>query len=327
MIADPRISVVIPVYNEEDGLAELLSRVRGVLDKLPGGPHEMVFADDGSRDRSFDLLEQAAADDPRIVVVALSRNFGHQAALSAALDFASGDVIVPMDADLQDSPETIPRFLEEYRRGFDVVYAVRVRRKEGLILRTCYFLFYRTISVLSNVEVPLNSGDFCLMSRRVVEELKHAPERHRYLRGLRSWVGFKQKGIEVERDARYTGESKYTWSKLLKLAFDGIFAFSVAPLRAATIFGFCATSLAALFGIYSIYVKLAGGDPPPGFTAGLLVTIFLAGVQLMFMGIIGEYIGRIYEEIKRRPHYIVGRVVRASTKSAVPAADELAASE
>jgi polyisoprenyl-phosphate glycosyltransferase len=309
MISDPRISVAIPVYNEETGIEALLTRVKRVLDQLPGGPHEIVFADDGSRDRSFDLLQQAAAMDPRIVVIALSRNFGHQAALSAALDFASGDVVVPMDADLQDQPEAIPRFLEEHKKGFDVVYAVRTRRKEGWALRTYYALFYRIMSYLANIELPVNSGDFCLMSRRVVDELKLAPERHRYLRGLRTWVGFRQTGIEVERDRRFAGQPKYTIVKLFQLAFDGIFAFSVVPLRAATVAGVCATSLATLFAIYSLYVKLFGWDPPPGFTAAILTTIFLSGVQLLFLGVIGEYLGRIYEEIKRRPHYIVRQVV------------------
>jgi dolichol-phosphate mannosyltransferase len=311
MSSDPRLTVAIPIYNEESGIAELLARVTAVLDKLPGGPHEIVFADDGSRDRSFELLNQAAARDPRIVVVSLSRNFGHQAALSAALDYATGDVVVPMDGDLQDSPEVIPRFLEKYREGYDVVYAIRTRRKEGWLLRSSYYLFYRLMSYLANIEVPLNSGDFCLMSRRVVDELKNTPERHRYLRGLRTWVGFRQTGIEVERAARFQGESKYTLRKLLKLAFDGIFAFSVAPLRAATLAGVAATSLASLFAVYSLFVKLSGADPPPGFTAAILTTIFLSGVQLLFLGVIGEYLGRIYEEIKRRPHYIVRRAVGA----------------
>lgn len=309
MLAHPRISVVIPVYNEESGIAELISRVTSVLNQLPGGPHEIVFADDGSRDRSFDLLEQAAAKDPRIVVVGLSRNFGHQAALSAALDFAAGDVVVPMDADLQDMPEAIPRFLEEYRKGFDVVYAVRILRKEGWIMRTCYVIFYRVMSYLANIELPLNSGDFCLMSRRIVEELKHTPERHRYLRGLRTWVGFRQTGVEVERAERFSGRPKYTIRKLLQVAFDGIFAFSITPLRAATVAGLGATSLTTLVAIYAGYIKLTSGDVPKGFTSSILITIFLAGVQLLFLGIIGEYLGRIYEEIKRRPHYIVRQVV------------------
>jgi glycosyltransferase involved in cell wall biosynthesis len=309
MTRHPRVSVAIPVYNEESGIEELLGRLRAVLDQLPGGPHEVIFADDGSRDRSFDLLQQAAAKDPRIVVVALSRNFGHQAALSAALDYASGDVVVPMDADLQDSPETIPRFLEEYQKGFDVVYAVRVRRKEGWLLRTCYALYYRIQSYLANIEVAVNSGDFCLMSRRVVEQLKHAPERHLYLRGLRTWVGFRQTGVEVERAKRFSGTTKYTLPKLLQVAFDGIFAFSITPLRAATLFGLCTTAIATLFALYAVYVKLSGGQAPPGVTATILTVIFLAGVQLLFLGIMGEYLGRIYEEIKRRPRYIVREVV------------------
>jgi dolichol-phosphate mannosyltransferase len=210
---------------------------------------------------------------------------------------------------LQDVPETIPRFLAEYRKGYEVVYAIRVRRKEGLVMRTSYAAFYRIMSYLANIEVPVNSGDFCLMSRRVVEELKHTPERHRYLRGLRTWVGFRQTGIEVERAERFAGEPKYTLRKLLKLAFDGIFAFSVTPLRAATLVGFGAMAMAALVGLYDLGVKIFGGEPPAGFTSIILMQIFLAGVQLLFLGIIGEYLGRIYEEIKRRPHYIVRQVV------------------
>ena len=241
--------------------------------------------------------------------MALSRNFGHQAALSAALDHASGDVVVVMDGDLQDAPEAIPRFLEVHRQGFDVVYARRTSRKEGWVLRACYYLFYRMIAALSDLRLPLDAGDFSLLSRRVVDRLKGIPEHHRYLRGLRSWIGFRQTGIPVERSERAAGRSGYTLGKLLRLAFDGIFAFSMAPLRAAALLGLVAIFAAALFSAYAVYVKFVLGRAPQGFTALILVITFFAGAQLLFLGIIGEYLGRVYEETKGRPQYIVGQTV------------------
>jgi dolichol-phosphate mannosyltransferase len=214
-----------------------------------------------------------------------------------------------MDGDLQDPPEVIPLFLEEHRRGFDVVYARRSSRKEGWILRGCYYLFYRMIAVLSNVRLPLDSGDFALLSRRVVDRVIAIPERHRYLRGLRAWVGFRQTGVPVERAQRVAGRSQYTFGKLLRLAFDGIFAFSMAPLRAAAVLGALAVGAAVLFAAYAVYVKVSLGRSPVGFTALILVITFFSGIQLLFLGIIGEYLGRVYEETKGRPRYIVGRTV------------------
>jgi dolichol-phosphate mannosyltransferase len=307
---DPRISVAVSVYNEEDVLPELLRRVRDVLVGIPGGPHEMLFVDDGSSDRTFEILASAAADDPRIVVVSLSRNFGHQAALSAALDHVTGDLIVVMDGDLQDPPEVIPRFLEEQRKGYDVVYAQRVRRKEPWLLRACYFLFYRLIARVSNVRLPLDAGDFGLLSRRVVDRLRAIPEHHRYLRGLRAWVGFRQAGIPVERSERYSGESRYGLIRLLRLAFDGIFAFSMAPLRAAAVLGVITIVVSLLFALYAIYVRLLGRSPP-GFTALIVAVTLLSGIQLLFLGVIGEYLGRVYEETKGRPNYVISRIVES----------------
>jgi dolichol-phosphate mannosyltransferase len=309
MSSAPIVSVAIPVYNEAQVLPALLSRLRAVLDGIPGGPHQMVFVDDGSSDATVDMLEAEAQLDSRILVVALSRNFGHQTALTAALDHVTGDVAVVMDADLQDPPEAIPSFLGEYAKGFDVVYAQRVDRKEGVLLRLSYFLFYRVISKLSALDLPLDAGDFGLMSRRVVEQLRRSPEHHRYLRGLRRWVGFRQTGIVVERSARAAGTSKYSPAKLLKLAFDGIFAFSIAPLRAAAMLGALAVAASSLFGLYSLYVKLFLDKSPRGFTALLLAVIFLSGLQLVFLGVMGEYLGRVYEEVKGRPLYIVDRVI------------------
>jgi dolichol-phosphate mannosyltransferase len=229
--------VAIPIYNELELLPELLQRVGAVLHELPGGPHEIVIVDDGSTDGSRQALLRAAAADVRLVVVALSRNFGHQAALSAALDHVTGDVVVLMDGDLQDPPEAIPLLVGTHLEGYDVVYARRVRRKETWLLRVSYATFYRILARLSNVELPVDAGDFGLMSRRVVDQLRLAPERHRYLRGLRAWAGYAQIGVTIERAARAGGESKYSLRKLIALACDGFFSFSVAPLRAAAILG------------------------------------------------------------------------------------------
>lgn len=304
-----RLSVAIPVHNEESVLPELLRRLSVVLDAIPGGPHEIVFADDGSTDGTLGLIERAAEEDPRILAISLSRNYGHQAALSAALDYVTGDVTVVMDGDLQDAPEAIPKFLEKYGQGYDVVYAQRVRRKEPLVLRICYFTFYRLMAKLSDVRLPLDSGDFSLMSRRVVENLRRMPEHHRYLRGMRTWVGFKQTGIPVERDRRYAGDSKYGWLRLLRLASDGIFAFSIVPIRAAALLGAMAIGSTTLYTIYVLYVKFMLHISPKGFTAIVLLLTFLSGILLLFLGIIGEYVGRVYEETKARPQYVVGRVI------------------
>lgn len=309
-----RVSLAIPIYNEEVVLPELLRRTLTVLDEIPGGPHEVVFVDDGSSDETLELLEHAAGADPRIVVVALSRNFGHQTALAAALDHISGDVAVLMDGDLQDPPEGVPALLDWYRQGYDVVYATRVNRKEPWWLRTCYHLFYRALAALSSVTLPLDAGDFGLISRRVIDEIRRMPEHHRYLRGLRTWVGFRQIGVPIERSARYAGRSKYSSMALLKLASDGMFAFSIVPLRAAAVLGILAIALSSLFSLYSIYVKF-WLHSPQGFTALILAMTFLSGVNLLFLGIIGEYVGRIYEESKGRPHYVVRRVISQRSRS------------
>ncbi len=302
-----RLSVAIPVHNEESVLPELLRRLRTVLDALPSGPHEMLFVDDGSRDRTFPMLEEAARQDPRIVALSLSRNFGHQPAITAALDHVSGDAVVVMDGDLQDIPEVISQFVEKFHEGYDVVYAKRVRRKEPWPLRFCYFLFYRLMASLSDIRLPLDSGDFGLMSRRVIDQLRRMPEHHRYLRGMRTWVGFRQVGVEVERAERHSGRSKYSLVRLLKLAFDGIFAFSIVPIRAAAILGAGVIAFSALYILYALYAKLVLHESPQGFTALIVAMTFLSGMVLLFLGIIGEYVGRIYEETKGRPQYIVGR--------------------
>jgi dolichol-phosphate mannosyltransferase len=308
MTSNPRLSIAIALYNEEAALPELLRRTMAVLDRIPGGPHEIVFADDGSFDSTWRILENAAATDPRIKAIALSRNFGHQTALGAALDQLTGDVAILMDGDLQDPPEAISTLLEHYQQGYDVVYVERVNRKESWWLRACYWMFYRLIALLSSTRLPLDAGDFGLMSRRVLDEIRKMPEQHRYLRGLRTWVGFRQIGVPIERDARYAGRTKYSPMRLLKLASDGIFAFSIVPLRAAALVGAITIAVSFAFSLYFVYAKFWRGSPQ-GFTALIVAITFLSGVNLFFLGIIGEYVGRIYEEVKKRPHYIVRQTI------------------
>ncbi|GAC1661774.1 MAG: glycosyltransferase family 2 protein [Candidatus Acidiferrum sp.] len=318
-----QLSVAIPIHNEESVLPELLRRLRKVLDDLPGGPHELLLVDDGSTDRTFEMLAEAANQDARIVVISLARNFGHQAAITAALDHVTGDATVVMDGDLQDIPEVIPQFVEKYQEGYDVVYARRLRRKEPWPLRLCYFVFYRMMARLSDIRLPLDSGDFGLMSRRVIDQLRQMPEHHRYLRGMRSWVGFRQTGIGVERAERHSGKSKYSLMRLVKLAADGIFAFSIVPIRAAALVGALVMFLSFLYVLYALYAKLFLDRSPQGFTALLVAVTFLSGIMLFFLGVIGEYVGRIYEETKGRPQYIIGRMVGRGKESRKPGADRM----
>ena len=308
MTVEPSVSIAIPICNEEAVVPELVRRITAVLDALPGGPHQVVFVDDGSTDRTVALLEEAIARDARLLLVELSRNFGHQTALTAALDRVTGDVVVLMDGDLQDPPEAIPALIESYGQGFDVVYAQRVNRKEAWWLRACYWVFYRLLATLSTIKIPVDAGDFSLLSRRAADEVRKLPEHHRYLRGLRTWVGFRQKAVSIERSVRHAGHTKYSPLKLLKLASDGIFAFSIVPLRAAAIVGALAILLSSMFAIYAVYAKF-WLHSPQGFTALIVAVTFLSGVNLLFLGIIGEYVGRIYEETKGRPHYVVRRVL------------------
>lgn len=320
-----RVSVVVPVYNEERTIAELLARLRSTLATIGQGPHEIIMVDDGSTDRTAEILQRETEQDPGLMGIVFSRNFGHQAALTAGLDHSSGDVTIVMDGDLQDPPEAIPLFLEKYHEGFDVVYAQRVQRKESWWLCLCYHLFYRIIGTLSGVQLPLDAGDFGLMSARVVEQLRRMPEHHRYLRGLRAWVGFPQTGVPIPRAARYAGEPKYTAAKLLKLAFDGIFSFSIAPLRFAAISGAVAMCISVAYAAYALYAKFFQGHSPQGFTALIVAITFLAGVQLFFMGVIGEYLGRLFEASKQRPIYIVDRRLAHGDRVSCRATDPMMA--
>jgi glycosyltransferase involved in cell wall biosynthesis len=309
-----RVSIVIPILNEESVLPELLRRLRAVLDRVPGGPHEIIIVDDGSTDRTPEILRAESQTDHRLRGVVLSRNFGHQAALSSGLAEATGDAVIAMDGDLQDPPESIPLLLEKFEQGYDVVYARRVDRKEVWWLRACYYIFYRLITALSGVQLPLDAGDFGLMSRRVVDQLREMPEYHRYLRGMRTWVGFRQIGIPIERAERHAGKPKYSTFKLLKLASDGIFSFSIVPLRVAAILGTVAMLLSSAYAVFAFYARIVRNQSPQGFTALIFAITFLAGVQLLFMGIIGEYVGRLYEAGKGRPVYIVAQHIGGTGK-------------
>ena len=309
-----KISIAIPVFNEETVLPELIQRITSVIDGLPNGPHEVVLVDDGSADETLSILTDAAKQDDRIKVVKLSRNFGQQPAYAAALDYVTGDAVVLMDGDLQDPPEQIPRMLEKLNEGYDVVYAIRVKRKENFLKRACYRLYYRMLKWLSRTPLPTDSGDFSIIRKPVIDVLKQSSDRHRYLRGIRSWVGFNQIGLEVERDARAAGIPKYNFRGLMKLAMDGVFSFSLLPLRFAAYLGGLTILFAIGFSVYAILVKYCGAteDAPTGFTAVYILLSFFAGVQLLFLGILGEYIGRIFEEVKGRPPYIVQQVITSS---------------
>lgn len=305
-----KIVIAIPIYNEEAVIPEMLRRLASTTASILSYDFSFLFIDDGSRDSSFAQLAEAARQNSAISVIKFSRNFGHQAALAAAVDNADGDALVMMDGDLQDPPEVITEFLVEFERGADVVYAIRTGRKESLWLRSCYALFYRTLAKLSHVDIPLDSGDFSLMSKRVVDTVRALPEHHRFLRGLRAWTGFKQVGIPVERAARFAGDRKYTLGKLITLAADGIFSFSVFPLRAATVLGALSIGLVLLYSLYVLVVRVFGEGAPQGFSALFLSNVMLSGIQLLFFGIIGEYVGRIYEECKGRPIYIIDKFLK-----------------
>ncbi|HWQ12456.1 MAG TPA: glycosyltransferase family 2 protein [Roseiflexaceae bacterium] len=309
--ARPTLSVVIPVYDEEENLPALYGRLTAALDGV-GLSYEIIFVDDGSRDGSLALLHGLAGRDARVVVVELARNFGHQVAISAGLDHAQGEGVIVMDADLQDPPEVLPRFIAAWRAGHDVVYAVREGRKEGALLRLAYAAFYRLLRRVAQIDIPLDAGDFCIMDRRVVELLSGMPERNRFVRGIRSWVGLSQVGLPYEREGRYAGRPKYTVSRLVYLALDGLVSFSFLPLRVITALGFAVSLMSILLAAFYAIQKLTVGLNPPGFATLTVAIFFLSGIQLITIGVIGEYVGRIFEEVKQRPLYVLRRVIGRS---------------
>jgi dolichol-phosphate mannosyltransferase len=306
---DPRVSIVIPVFNEEAVLPLLLPRVRAVMDALPGGA-EVWFVDDGSRDATAQVIEQAHRADARIKLVQFSRNFGYPAAITAGLDCAQGDAVILMDADLQDPPELIPEMVSLYRRGFDVVQARRAsREKESLFKRVTAWAFYRIMGALTNHEMEANVGEFRLMSRAVVEALGQLREHHRLVRGLVSWVGFSHTTLDFVRPGRAAGETKYPLLKMLRLSADGLTSFSTAPLRIASLLGLCGMLGGLAYVAYAVYVRFGLGRAVPGWTSLVIVNVFFSSIVLVCLGFVGEYVGRIFEEVKRRPLYLVRRKI------------------
>ena len=307
----PAVSVVIPVYDEEDNLPLLYRRLTNVLEEAEPS-YELVFVDDGSQDSSTEILQDLCDRDNRVIMIQLARNFGHQVAISAVLDYARGDGVIIMDADLQDPPEVLPQFIGKWREGHDIVYAVRTNRREGRLKRWAYTSFYRLLQRIANIQIPLDAGDFCIMDRKAVEILNSMPERNRFVRGIRSWIGLDQVGLAYDRDSRYAGEPKFTISRLVYLALDGLVSFSFIPLRAISILGFIISFISILLAIMYTIQKLTRGLNPPGFATIVVAIFFLAGIQLITLGVIGEYIGRIFEQVKQRPLYVVRKVSKAA---------------
>lgn len=305
MNAQPILSVVTPCYDEREGLPEFMDRLRPVLEETTGGRYEVIFVDDGSSDGTGAFLDSLAASDPRLRVLHLSRNFGHQAALSAGLDVAAGQAVVLMDSDLQDPPEVIPAFVAEWKAGAEVAYGVRRQRREGFLKKAAYAVFYRSMRLMADVDMPLEAGDFCLMDRRVVEVVIRLPERDRFLRGLRAWAGFRQVGVPFPRGERQAGEAKYTFRKLVSLALSGYLGFSILPLRLASLLGLLAAGVGFLLALWVIVVKLAGVTAPQGWASTVSLELLSSGVMLLVLGVIGEYLGRIYNEVRQRPTYVV----------------------
>ena len=317
-ISPPQISIIAPLYNESETLPRLVERLNKLMDgfgdaETPQNPSmsiEVVLVNDGSRDTTAAIMQQLALTDPRYHCVFLARNYGHQIALSAGLAKARGtEGVLVIDGDLQDPPELLPDFYAKYREGYDVVYAIREKRKENVVKKTAYLLFYRLLKAISYVDIPLDSGDFCFMSRRVVDILNAMPEDSRYIRGMRSWIGFQQIGITYERAERVAGESKYGFRMLLNLAYNGIFNFSELPIKIIKRIGYSAIGVSILYLMYSLYRKLMFNDVPQGFTTTIFIIVFFSGIQLFFMGIMGEYLLRIFFQVKGRPLYIVEKEI------------------
>lgn len=307
--SQPVLSIVIPVFNEEENIETLHVRLTTVLRDLCD-EYEIIYVDDGSQDRSQAILQRMETEDVHVTVIELARNFGHQVAISAGLEHSKGRAVCIMDADLQDPPEILPKFLATWQEGAEVVYAIRTERKEWWGKRLAYALFYRLLQRVANIKMPLDAGDFCIMDRCVVDQLVQMPERNRFVRGIRSWIGFHQVGVAYERHSRHAGRPKYTFMKLVYLALDGLISFSHMPLRIITLLGFTVSLLSFLVALFYMIKKFTLGVGVPGFTTLVVSIFFLAGIQLMTIGVIGEYIGRISDEVKRRPLYVARRVTR-----------------
>jgi dolichol-phosphate mannosyltransferase len=304
----PTYSLVVPAHNEEGVIEELVARLTKVMDGLDGEA-EAILVDDGSSDRTYDLMLQAASADPRFRLIRLSRNFGHQIALTAGVDLAAGEAVIVMDADLQDPPEVILDLAARWREGYDIVYAVREAREgETRFKRATATAFYRAFNRISEVEVPLDAGDFRLVDRRALDVFNQMRESNRFVRGMFSWIGLQQTGVLYRRHERFAGETKYPFRKMLRFAATGVTSFSSAPLRAALNLGFFVSIVSFLIGMWSLIVKVGGFFNVPGWTSIVVPVTFIGGIQLIVLGVIGEYIGDIHAEVKRRPLYVIGEL-------------------
>ncbi|WP_216679204.1 glycosyltransferase family 2 protein [Hymenobacter siberiensis] len=301
------LSVIIPIYNEESNIAELYRRLQGVLDGMSlSGGYELIFVNDGSHDQSLTMLKALAAQDERVRYFDFSRNFGHQIAVSAGLDHARGEAISIIDADLQDPPELIVDLYAKLQQGYDVVYAKRRSRQgESYAKKLTAKLFYRILARITRVSIPVDTGDFRIISRRIVLTLRQMPEQHKFLRGQIAWVGFRQTFVEYDRAERAGGETGYTYRKMLSFALDGITSFSDAPLKAATVMGFTVSGVAFLLMLYTLYARLVRHDYEPGWASLMMSILFLGGVQLIAVGVIGEYMARLSANVRQRPLYII----------------------
>ncbi len=308
MASRPRYSIVAPVFNEEEGLAEFYKRTAAVMDQLDG-PCELVLVFDGSRDRSPEIGRELRAQDPRIKIVDFARNFGHQIAITAGIDYAEGEAVVIIDSDLQDPPEVIHDMVAKWKEGFEVVYAQRRQRAgETFFKLLTASLFYRLIERLASIDIPRDTGDFRLIDRKVVKVMRELREHHRFMRGLSVWVGFRQTGVLYDRHERFAGATQYPLRKMVKFASDAITGFSYVPLQMATTFGFWVSGLALLAIPLIMILRLVDNTPTSFFygqATAIILVLFLGGVQLIFLGIMGEYLGRIYDEVKKRPLYVV----------------------
>ncbi len=313
MSFSPKISFVIPLYNEEGNFDALISRLNPIMDQL-NLPCEVVLVDDGSTDSTPVFMSNLALSDARYQAIFLSRNHGHQLALSAGFKMANAsEAILVLDGDLQDSPEMIFKMLEKMKEGFDVVYGVRKNRKEAWIKKVAYHTFYRLMQLFAKIDLPLDSGDFALVNRKVVNYLNQMPEQNRYLRGMRAWVGFKQIGIPYEREGRYAGKTKYSFRKLLELAYSGIFNFSDLPIKFITRLGILTILISLFYLIYVLVSKFFYNNVPTGFTATFMAIVMFSGVQLISLGIIGEYVLRIFQQSQQRPLFIIDKIIKNQT--------------
>jgi dolichol-phosphate mannosyltransferase len=302
------LSVVVPVFNESDVIETFFARATSALAAIPDCDYELIFVDDGSRDDSYRKLSAMAAGDARVRLIKFSRNFGHQIAITAGIDYARGDCVVVIDADLQDPPEVIAEMVNKWREGFDVVYGRRAERPgETRMKLATAAMFYRLLRRIAKIDIPVDVGDFRLMSRRATDELKKLREKDRFVRGLVTWIGFRQGGVTYGRDKRYAGETKYTYGKMFKFALDGIASFSTVPLKMATWLGYLASACAFVY-LLSVFVQKAVGITVEGWATVMVSMLFLGGVQLICLGIIGEYLGRVFNEIKQRPIYVIEEV-------------------